>query len=93
MTTNKQKSQAQREKDFKELVLNMLTTDERNIISQINAGDLYYLVFSVYHPYSGVKEMIESIYENLDILYVYSIIMDIRNVKNDLKIQISYYIK
>lgn len=86
---NKEGSQTQREKDFKGLVLVMLPVNEKYIIDKISASDLYYLVFGVYNTYSGVKEMLENSYSNLNLLDVYNIISNLHDIKSDLKKQIN----
>lgn len=83
--TNKEKSQPQIERDFKKLVLDMLPENEKDIISQISAGNLYYLVFGTYNTYSGVRQMINSLYENLNPSQVYGIIISLRNERDLLK--------
>lgn len=78
------KSLPQTEKDFKQLVLNMLPPEEVWIVNKLSASDLYYLVYSVYNPYFAVKQVVDSSYMGLNINEVYKIIISLRDVRDEL---------
>lgn len=84
MKETKQKTLAQMEHDFKKLVLSMLTPDEESVIGEIDSWDLYHLVFASYNPFLSVKSMISSLYEHLDVMHVYNIVIHLRKTKDDL---------